>query len=170
MRWPKLILLAAAVLALTYWVVQTYVVKPARYNDYIVEAGDVVYRHVQVEAMGHVWGCADEEVLPPEEPIEPVAGFLVLIVDPPTNMSDTVVVAVEFRILGQLRLGRFYHDARTDTVLYYTMPDTFGEARVDCGRIRARHPGREAMAPLVEEFDSVSLAQWERALADSAIH
>ena len=169
MRWGKLILLAAAVLALTYWVVQTYVVKPARYNDYIVEAGGVVYRHVQVEAMGHVWGCADVEVLPPEEPIEPVVGFLVWAADLPTRMSDTVIVPVEFKILGQLRLGRFYHDARTDTVLYYAVPDSFGEPRIDCGRIRSRHPDVETMAPLVEEFDSVSLAEWERALADSAI-
>jgi hypothetical protein len=86
----------------------------------------------------------------------------------PPNKSDTVVVAVEFKMLGQVRDGRFYHDARVDTAVYYALPDSFGEPLADCGRIRARHPGREAMAPLVEEFDSVSLAQWQQAVAESA--
>ncbi len=170
MRWQlKLVLAGVGALALIYFAVQMYVVKPARYNEYLSEAGGVVYRHVQIEAMGQVWGCIDEDVLPPEEPVEPVAGFLVWLAEPQAGVSDTVVVPVEFKVLGQLHLGRFYHDARTDTALYYVAPDSFGEPRIDCGRIRSRHPGREAMAPLVEEFDSVSLTEWELALADSAI-
>jgi hypothetical protein len=83
-------------------------------------------------------------------------------------LGDTVLIRVEYLLLGRYYGGHFGADVHFDTVAFHVSADTTGLPWIDCGRIDAYRWGVEPMAPHVERFDEASRRAWETALQEAA--
>ena len=110
----------------------------------------------------HVYGC-EEDFQPSSDYVLPVARARLLA---SYRLSDTVVIPVEYVVLGQAYIGRsssFVEAGRVDTVPFRVARDTLGASQIQCGPHAANHWSVRTVQRWVGAMDSSSTAAWDRA-------
>jgi hypothetical protein len=172
-KWALVVSLVLAGLY-TYWMyfLDPDVVEVKKQRAELSRAAEMyVQRFILLEGAGrydslytHLSGC-DRAYRPELDTVELWARARVLGSE---LLRDTVLVRVEYLVLGYYYRGFFAADVHFDTVTIYVYPDTTGLARIDCDRIDIHRWGVEAMGRLVGGLDESSRRAWEMALQQAA--
>jgi hypothetical protein len=174
-KWQPWVLLVATAVAGLYALKVYYLdprVQQEKLRAELLHGGEMyVQRFLLVEREGryessdrYLSGC-DMTYRPELDAVEPRASARIVGSE---LLGDTVLVRVEYLLLGRYYCGAFTADVHIDTVTLYVSADTTGLPRIDCDRIDAYRWGVEAMAPHVERFDEASRRAWETALREAA--
>jgi hypothetical protein len=109
-------------------------------------------------------GC-DMTYRPELDAIEPRASARIVVSE---LLGDTVLVRVEYLLLGRYYGGHFGANVHFDTVTLHVSADTTGLPWIDCDRIEAYRWGVEPMSRLIDGLDEASQRAWETALQQAA--